>query len=118
VPVAEAEARQAELDRADAIVFGSPTYMGGVSAEFAKFKDWTSRRWMDGAWRNKLGAGFTSSASWNGDKHNTLYQLLTLALQHGMGRARLAGGLQPFQGIHRGPQSPGRVGRRDGAGQR
>ena len=84
VPVAEAEARHAELDSADAIIFGSPTYMGGVSAEFAKFKDWTSKRWMEGAWRNKLAAGFTSSASWNGDKHNTLYQLLTLALQHGM----------------------------------
>ncbi len=84
VPVSEAEARAADLDSADAIVFGSPTYMGGVSAEFAKFKDWTSKRWLEGAWRNKLAAGFTSSASWNGDKHNTLYQLLTLALQHGM----------------------------------
>jgi len=39
---------------------------------------------MEGTWRNKLAAGFTASASWNGDKHNTLYQLLTLALQHGM----------------------------------
>lgn len=84
VPVAEVEARAAELDRADAIVFGSPTYMGGVSADFAKFKDWTSGRWMEGKWRNKLAAGFTVSASWNGDKHNTLYQLLTLAVQHGM----------------------------------
>ncbi len=84
IPVADAEARAAELDAADAIVFGSPTYMGGLSAEFAKFKDWTSSRWMQGAWRNKLAAGFTVSASWNGDKHNTLYQLLTLAVQHGM----------------------------------
>ena len=84
IPVAEAEARGAELDAADAIVFGSPTYMGGVSADFAKFKDWTSSRWMEGRWRNKLAAGFTVSASWNGDKHNTLYQLLTLAVQHGM----------------------------------
>ena len=58
--------------------------MGGVSADFAKFKDWTSSRWMEGKWRNKLAAGFTVSASWNGDKHNTLYQLLTLAVQHGM----------------------------------
>ena len=73
-----------QLDASDAIIFGSPTYMGGVSAEFAKFKDWTSKRWMEGTWRNKLAAGFTASASWNGDKHNTLYQLLTLALQHGM----------------------------------
>ncbi len=84
IPVAEAEARGAELDGADAIIFGSPTYMGGVSAEFAKFKDATSKRWMDGTWRNKLAAGFTVSASWGGDKQNTLYQLLTLALQHGM----------------------------------
>lgn len=84
IPTGEAEAREGELDAADAIIFGSPTYMGGVSAEFAKFKDWTSKRWMEGTWRNKLAAGFTASASWNGDKHNTLYQLLTLALQHGM----------------------------------
>jgi NAD(P)H dehydrogenase (quinone) len=53
VPVADAEARAAELDGADAIIFGSPTYMGGVSAEFAKFKDWTAKRWMEGTWRTR-----------------------------------------------------------------
>jgi len=84
IPVSEVEAREAELDAADAIVFGSPTYMGGISAEFARFKDWTSKRWMARAWQNKLAAGFTVSASWGGDKQNTLYQLLTLAAQHGM----------------------------------
>jgi NAD(P)H dehydrogenase (quinone) len=84
VPVGEAEAREAELDAADAIIFGSPTYMGGVSAEFAKFKDWTSKRWMARGWQDKIASGFTTSASWGGDKHNTLYQMLTLAAQHGM----------------------------------
>ena len=84
IRVADAEARAAELDAADAIVFGSPTYMGSASAEFAKFKDWTSRRWMSGAWKNKIAAAFTGSASWNGDKQNTLMQLMTLAMQHGM----------------------------------
>src|SRR4051812_11489539 len=84
IPTDEAEAREAELDGADAIIFGSPTYMGGVSADFAKFKDWTSRKWMARAWQDKLAAGFTVSASWGGDKQNTLYQLLTLAQQHGM----------------------------------
>ncbi len=84
VPTAEAEAREAELDAADAIVFGSPTYMGGVSADFAKFKDWTSKKWMARSWQDKLAAGFTVSASWGGDKQNTIYQLLTLAQQHGM----------------------------------
>ena len=84
VPVSDVEARQAELDGADAIIFGSPTYMGGVSADFAKFKDWTSKKWMARAWQDKLAAGFTVSASWGGDKQNTLYQLLTLAQQQGM----------------------------------
>ena len=84
ISVDEAEARAAELDAADAIVFGSPTYMGGVSADFAKFKDWTSKRWMSRAWQNKLAAGFTVSASWGGVKQNTLFQLFTLAQQHGM----------------------------------
>jgi multimeric flavodoxin WrbA len=80
----EAEAREAELDAADAVIFGSPTYMGGVSADFARFKDWTSKKWMARAWQDKLAAGFTVSASWGGDKQNTLYQLLTLAQQQGM----------------------------------
>ena len=84
IPTSEAEAREAELDAADAIVFGSPTYMGGVSADFAKFKDWTSKKWMARSWQDKLAAGFTVSASWGGDKQNTIYQLLTLAQQHGM----------------------------------
>lgn len=84
IPTNEAEAREADLDAADAIIFGSPTYMGGVSADFAKFKDWTSRKWMARAWQDKLAAGFTVSASWGGDKQNTLYQLLTLAQQQGM----------------------------------
>src|ERR1700751_2574721 len=84
IPVGEAEAREAELDASDAIIFGSPTYMGGVSADFAKFKDWTSKRWMTRAWQDKLAAGFTVSASWGGDKQNTIFQLVTLAQQHGM----------------------------------
>jgi NAD(P)H dehydrogenase (quinone) len=84
ISVADAEAREAEFDSADAIIFGSPTYLGGVSAEFARFKDWTSKRWMTRAWQDKLAAGFTVSASWGGDKQNTLNQLLTLAAQHGM----------------------------------
>ncbi len=58
--------------------------MGNVSAEFAKFGEWSSKRWMERKWQNKLAAGFTNSASWNGDKQNTLVQLMTLAMQHGM----------------------------------
>lgn len=72
------------LDRADAIVFGSPTYMGSVSWQFKKFADTSSKAWFSQKWRNKLAAGFTNSASMNGDKHSTLQYLTTYAMQQGM----------------------------------
>lgn len=71
------------LDKADAIVMGSPTYMGSVSWQFKKFADASSKRWFTQAWKDKLFAGFTNSASMNGDKLSTLHYLFTLAMQHG-----------------------------------
>jgi NAD(P)H dehydrogenase (quinone) len=82
IPVAEAEARIAELNAADAIVFGSPTYMGSVSGPFKTWMDSTSKVW--GQWNGKLAAGFTNSASQSGDKLNTLMQISVFAAQHGM----------------------------------
>jgi multimeric flavodoxin WrbA len=84
IPVEEAEARAAELDAADAIIFGAPTYMGGVSAQFKTFTDWTSKVWFTAGWKDKLAAGFTNSSSPNGDKQNSLQQIATLAAQHQM----------------------------------
>jgi NAD(P)H dehydrogenase (quinone) len=69
---------------ADAIVFGSPTYMGTVSWQFKKFADASSKPWFGQKWKDKLAAGFTNSASMNGDKHSTLHYLMTLAMQHSM----------------------------------
>jgi NAD(P)H dehydrogenase (quinone) len=84
VPVEQAEARLNELHGADAIIFGAPTYMGSASAPFKAFMDSTSKFFATGAWKNKLAAGFTVSASQNGDKLNTLIQLTVFAMQHGM----------------------------------
>lgn len=72
------------LAAADAIVFGSPTYMGTVSWQFKKFADATSKPWYTQQWKNKVAAGFTNSASMNGDKHSTLHYFITLAMQHSM----------------------------------
>lgn len=72
------------LDEADAIVFGSPTYMAGPSAQFKAFMDATSGRWAGQAWVNKLAAGFTNSAGYNGDKLNTLEAFTLFAMQHSM----------------------------------
>mgnify|MGYP000671018443 CR=1 FL=1 len=71
------------LDAADAIVFGAPTYMGGVPWQFKKFADASSKRWFTRAWADKVFGGFTNSASMNGDKQVTLISLHTLASQHG-----------------------------------
>lgn len=78
------EEQWAELDRADAIVFGSPTYMATASGAFHAFAEASSKRWMAKAWQDKLGAGFTNSGSMSGDKLSTLQFFSMLAAQHGM----------------------------------
>jgi NAD(P)H dehydrogenase (quinone) len=78
------EAVFAQLDASDAIIFGSPTYMGGPAAQFKAFADATGDRWYRSAWRDKLAAGFTVSSGPSGDKLSTLHYFFTLAMQHGM----------------------------------
>ena len=73
-----------QLKSADAIIFGSPTYMGNVSWQFKKFADASSKPWFSQEWKDKLAAGFTNSAGMNGDKQGTLTTMFTLAMQHGM----------------------------------
>jgi multimeric flavodoxin WrbA len=73
-----------QLKAADAIIFGTPTYMGSVSWQFKKFADASSKPWYAQEWKDKVAAGFTNSAGMNGDKQGTLTTLFTLAMQHGM----------------------------------
>ncbi len=91
----------ARLDASDAVIFGTPTYMGGPASQFKAFADATSERWFQRAWLNKLAAGFTVSGGPSGDKFNTLVYLFTFAMQHGMVWVGL--GETPFndQGINR-----------------
>ncbi len=77
------ESDWALLGAADAIVMGSPTYMGMVSWQFKKFADASSKRWFTRAWQDKFFAGFSVSASLVSDKGMTLAYLQTLASQHG-----------------------------------
>lgn len=76
------DAQWAILNEADAIVFGSPTYMGSVSWQFKKFADASSKQWFSQQWKNKVFGGFTNSATMNGDKHSTVHYFFTLAMQH------------------------------------
>lgn len=109
IPVADAEVRAAELDAADAIVFGAPTYMGSASAPFKGFMDWSSKAWFGQKWKDKLAAGFTNSGSHSGDKLNTLVQMFIFAMQHGMIWVGL--GLMPGNNSSKGsPEDLNRIG--------
>lgn len=71
----------ATLSDSDAIIFGTPTYMGTVSGPFKCFADATAPYWFDQSWKDKLAGGFTSSGYASGDKVMTLHYLVTLAAQ-------------------------------------
>ena len=72
------------LQQSDAIILGSPTYMGMVSARLKAFLEWAFNPWRAQAWKDKIAAGFTNSASQSGDKLNTLIDLAVFAAQMGM----------------------------------
>lgn len=75
----------AELEKSDAIIFGSPTYNGSISARFKQFfEDSTKAAWNEMKWRNKIAAGFTNSGAQNGDMLNSLVSMALFAAQHGM----------------------------------
>ena len=90
-----------KLDHSHAIIFGCPTYMGGVSAKFKEFIDSTSGRWMEQKWKDKIGAGFTNSGSYSGDKLSSLFSLTLNAMQHGMiwvGNAMMSASVKGIEG--------------------
>lgn len=93
------------LEASDAIIFGSPTYNGLVSARFKQFmEDSTKPAWIPQTWRNKLAAGFTNSGAQHGDKLNSLMSMSLFAAQHAM----LWVGLDLFPG--RSNAEPNRIG--------
>lgn len=73
-----------DLLRFDGLVFGSPTYLGGVSGAFKTFMDATGRLWREQRLQGRLAAGFTVSSLPAGDKQSTLLSMFVFAMQHGM----------------------------------
>lgn len=91
-----------ELAELDAIIYGSPTYMGGPAWQFKKFADESSKPWFASAWKDKIAGGFTNSASVNGDKFLTINYFFTLSQQHG--QIWVGTGLLPANKKENGPQ--------------
>jgi NAD(P)H dehydrogenase (quinone) len=84
--VEEAQVSWSDLAKADAIIFGAPTYTGSASTAFTAFMDASSHAVMTNGfgWKDKIAAGFTNSGSRSGDKLATLIQIALFAAQHGM----------------------------------
>ena len=115
VSVADPEAINWQaLNEADAIIFGSPTYMGSVSGPFKSFMDASSKIWFEQGWKDKLAAGFTNSSSYSGDKLNSLVQMAVYAAQQGMIWVSL--GMMPGNNSSQGsPEDLNRIGSYIGA---
>lgn len=60
---------------ADAVIFGSPTRYGNVSAQLKQFLDTLGGLWQAGALADKVYSGFTASATAHGGQESTLLAL-------------------------------------------
>jgi len=68
----------------DGFIWGSPTYLGGVSGVFKTFMDATGGLWKKQQLKGKLASGFTVSSLPAGDKQTTLLSMVVFSMQHGM----------------------------------
>ena len=68
----------------DAIILGSPTRYGIMSAELKNVLDQTGPLWQKGALVNKVGAAFTSVATQHGGHETTLWSIMTPMANLGM----------------------------------
>ena len=72
------------LSEADAIIFGTPTRFGMMSAQMRTLMDRTGGLWAEGALIEKVGSVFTSSATQHGGQESTILSFHTSLLHHGM----------------------------------
>jgi NAD(P)H dehydrogenase (quinone) len=73
-----------DLEWADAIIFGTPTRYGNMSAELKLFIDKTGPLWVQGKLVNKVGAAFTSTATLHGGNEMTLHTIFIPMMHLGM----------------------------------
>ena len=71
------EASNADLEWADAIIFGTPTRYGLPTAQLKQFLDMTGGLWAKGALVNKVCSSFTSTGTSHGGQETTIVNLNT-----------------------------------------
>ncbi|MDZ7923628.1 MAG: flavodoxin family protein [Marinagarivorans sp.] len=57
-----------QITNSEAVIFASPTYMGGVAAQFKAFADATGDIGQNKSWGGKFAAGITCGSALNGDQ--------------------------------------------------
>lgn len=77
-------AEPADLKHCQALIIGSPTHFGNMSASLKLFLDQTTEQWFAGSLAGKPAAVFTSSGSMHGGQESTLLSMMVPLLHHGM----------------------------------
>src|SRR6202034_1835890 len=73
-----------ELPQYDAIVFGTPTRFGNMSAQMRNFLDQTGGLWMNGSLIGKVGSVFVSTGTQHGGQETTITSFHSTLLHQGM----------------------------------
>ena len=100
IPVCKVE----ELEKADAILFGTPTRFGNMCGQMRQFLDATGQLWARGALIGKVGSVFTSSNTQHGGQESTILSFHLTLFHHGM---IVVGLPYSFQGQMRGDEITG-----------
>jgi len=79
VPVCTVE----ELEKADAVIFGTPTRFGNMCGQMRQFLDATGQLWANGSLIGKVGSVFVSSATQHGGQESTILSFHITLLHHG-----------------------------------
>ncbi len=72
-----------ELGEYDAIIFGTPTRFGNMTAQMRNFLDQTGSLWMKGALVGKVASVFTSTGTGGGNE-STIISFMSNLMHHGM----------------------------------
>ncbi|MCA1792982.1 MAG: NAD(P)H:quinone oxidoreductase [Desulfotignum sp.] len=79
VPVCTVE----ELEKADAVIFGTPTRFGNMCGQMRQFLDATGQLWANGSLIGKVGSVFVSTATQHGGQESTILSFHTTLLHQG-----------------------------------
>jgi NAD(P)H dehydrogenase (quinone) len=80
IPVATLD----DLRAADAVIWGSPTRYGNMTAQMKQFIDSTAQLWLKGELEGKPAAVFTSTSTTHGGQESTLLSMMIPLFHLGM----------------------------------